>query len=61
MDGTSTYSKCSHILLVITGHGINSMVCQPDQEDTVISDTTCTGWIKYLLTHPYPDNAIGNL
>ncbi len=44
-----------HILLNVAGPGVNSMVCQPDLEDTVISSMTCTGWIKYLVTHSRPD------
>ena len=29
---------------------VNSIVCQPEDEDTLITTVQCTGWIKLLLS-----------
>jgi len=43
-----------HILDDSEGHELNSVVCCPDQEDTMITTLHCTGWIKLLLRKAHP-------
>ena len=33
---------------------VNSVVCHPDEEDTLVSTLECTGWIKMLLMSQHP-------
>ena len=38
-----------HILM----ESVNSIVCQPSEDDTCISNMNCTGWIRLMLgMHP---------
>lgn len=42
-----------HILTDAEKNEVNSLVCYPEQEDTMISSLSSMGWIKLLLrTHP---------
>ena len=33
---------------------VDSVVCHPDEEDTLVSTLECTGWIKMLLSSQHP-------
>lgn len=43
-----------HILADAEEHEMNSLVCHPDQEDTLVSSLPSTGWIKLLLSCTNP-------
>lgn len=39
---------------VLADADMNSLVCHPDQEDTLISNLESTGWIRLLLSSTNP-------
>ena len=43
-----------HVLIDAEEKEMNSLICHPDQEDTMITSLQSTGWIKLLLNSANP-------
>ena len=73
MLGDVLVGTCEEILLswwgpksipqghILAEHEVNSIICQPEDEDTLLSDQHCTGWIKLLITSPVPPKLVADI